>query len=514
MRFGTLLLVVSSLLFAGMGVAQADVASDLAAKLDALQKEMNALKTQLDQVTADARKEREERQQQATTAPFVQRKEGAGIVFLTPGGEVQLYGNLDVSMDITTKGLDSTYPSGGSPVGKVGWQPAISTNLSYVGVRGKQDMGNAVDFVYQLETQIDIAATSGTVNTTSNNDTVVKGALTSRNSFIGLAGPEWGAVKIGKTDAPYKNSTARMNPFSGMLGDYSVIMGNTGGDNRVEFGTRLDHAIWYESTNYNGLSFSALVAPGQNRVDDGSLIASGESSCAGGNAPGSGALPPTCNDGSFGTAYSAQIAWQSGPLYATAAYELHRDVNRTSDLPNLDPRDVGRERAMKVGVQYVFPTRTTVSAIYEDMKRSIPSDLEFQNERTRKGYWLAVTQILTDKDNLSFGWAHANASPGDPGQHNTPGGANPDNAANMYTLAFKHLVDKQLTLYADWAMTVNHSAAHYDLGAGGRAVTTDCHDSSPLAAFDPTTGGVTGDGPHCFAGGRLEGVSAGMDFRF
>jgi len=24
-------------------------------------------------------------------------------------------------------------------------------------------------------------------------------------------------------------------------------MGNTGGDNRVEFGTRLDHSVWYES---------------------------------------------------------------------------------------------------------------------------------------------------------------------------------------------------------------------------------------------------------------------------
>jgi len=62
-------------------------------------------------------------------------------------------------------------------------------------------------------------------------------------------------------------------------------------------------------------------------------------------------------------------------------------------------------------------------------------------------------------------------------------------------------------------MTDNHSAAHYDLGAGGRAVTTDCHDGSILAAFDPTTGGVTGDGPRCFAGGKLKGVSV-VNYKF
>jgi len=44
-------------------------------------------------------------------------------------------------------------------------------------------------------------------------------------------------------------------------------MGNTGGDNRVEFGTRLDHALWYESPKFGGgFQFNALFAPGQNRL--------------------------------------------------------------------------------------------------------------------------------------------------------------------------------------------------------------------------------------------------------
>ena len=64
-------------------------------------------------------------------------------------------------------------------------------------------------------------------------------------------------------------------------------------------------------------------------------------------------------------------------------------------------------------------------------------------------------------------------------------------------------------------MTLNHPAAHYDLGAGGRGVTTDCHDGSNLTAFDPTaTPPVSGAGPHCYAGGLLRAFSAGLNLKF
>jgi hypothetical protein len=42
----------------------------------------------------------------------------------------------------------------------------------------------------------------------------------------------------------------------------------------------------------------------------------------------------------------------------------------------------------------------------------------------------------------------------------------------MYTVAWKHKMDKNLSTYATNATTINHTFGHYDLGAGGRAVTT------------------------------------------
>jgi predicted porin len=450
----------------------------------------------------------------ASSPEFLQRKPVDGVTFFTRGGELSIYGNLDVSIDYTTKGIaDLTDANGVGPVGRNGWMPAISSNLSYIGVRGFQSVGDfPASFVYQLETQIDVSATSGSSASNSNTSAVVKGGLTSRNSYIGMAAPQWGALKIGKTDAPYKNSTASMNPFSAMLGDYQVIMGNSGGDNRVEFGTRLSHALWYESPIWSGFNFNLLAAPGQNRADDNSNLPAGEVDCAGGNVPGSGGLPVACNDGAYGSAISANVGYRLGGLYLIGAYERHKGVNRTSDLPTFDPNDIADEHAAKIAAQYRFAsTGTTINAIYEKLKRDVPDSLAFQNERSRSGTWLALSQQFTSKDSLHLGWAHAGSTPGDPGQHNTPGGANPDNSANMYTLAYKRQVDKQLSFYVDIAETRNGPAAHYDLGAGGRGVTTDCHDASnpDTSGFDPN-----GNGPHCWAGGKLQGVSVGMKYTF
>src|SRR5258708_27496658 len=150
------------------------------------------------------------------------------------------------------------------------------------------------------------------------------------------------------------------------------MRGKAGGDNRGEFGLGASDAIWYESASWSGPSLKAMYSPGQSRTDDSSIVPSAEPDCTGGNIPGSGALPPLCNDGSFGDLFSLSAAYASGPLYLTAAYEMHRNVNRTSDLPNLDPRYVGDESAYKIGGQYPVETKTTGSSLWEATKREDP----------------------------------------------------------------------------------------------------------------------------------------------
>ena len=509
----------------------------------ALARQIQALEQKMDKVSATA-------QQPTATAPasshfvqaadgthgFFERKPGDRVSFYVPGGELTTYGNIDVSVDAVTKGLAGKLgPDGNPPVGNMGWMPDVSTNLSYIGVRGFQSLkGLGLNFIYQFETQIDIAAMSGTAETNSNQSNVVKGGLTSRNSYVGIANPYWGSLMVGKTDAPYKNSTAKMNPFFAMIGDYQVIMANTGGDNRVEFGTRLDHSIRYQSPDWGGFVIDALVSPGQNRANNSDNIAAGESDCTGGNIPGSGGIAPlTCSDGSFGLATSASVSYSKKALYITGAYERHAKVNRSSDITGLyasanaysvmlEGQDVADEDAGKVGLLYTLPTKTSIGGIFETLHRYVPQDLEFQNERQRLGTWFVASQKLRHNYSAHVGWAHAFRTPGDPGQHNDsnvvpPGGdpatdatagAHVDNTANMFTVALKNQLSKNLTAYVDWAFTANGPAAHYDLGAGGRSVTTDCHDAFAAA------GGLVGSNPHCWTGGQIMGVSAGMDLKF
>jgi len=494
---------------------------------------------------------------------FLEHKKGNPLTFYTPGGEITGYGNIDVSIDDTTKALGGNVNNnpaftGGSepfPTGNFGWLPAISSNSSYLGVRGFQQLPNfPFNFVYQLEVGFDVSATPGLKQSNSNLSNQVNGSLFNRNTYVGFASPEFGAVKIGKTNTPYSNSTGGFNPFAGQIGDYRVIMGNTGGDNRVEFDTRLDHSIWYESPTIGGFQWNALFSPGQNRSVINDNIPAGGSDCTGGNDPTSGGdLPVTCSDGSFGNAASANISYTNGPLYLVAAAEWHQNVNRQSDVAaiyglanngvfsnasscsqvastagaGLTPQqnanflrlcneDVADEWAWKVGALYTFSTKTTVGAIFESLHRNDPAELQFINERQRNGTWLFVTQELTPNDSMSFGWAHAFAANGDPGQHNSAslttadGGAAfaaNDNSADMLTANYKHKFGANLTWYTAVAATFNGPTAHYDLGAGGHGITTDCH-----SAFD-ATGGLAGN-PHCWTGPILAGVSTGIQWRF
>ena len=479
------------------------------------------------------------------------------------------YGTLDVSFDDTTKGINgltaysyslanpnnpnSGYvqgsPKGAQQVGILGYMPALSTNKSQIGYRNTHKIdGTDLDFIIQVESSLSITASPGLKTSYTQQSNVVQGAIGLGDTFVGIQNKEWGKLKFGTTYAPYKKSTDRMNPFSGMLGDYAVVMGNSGGDNRVEFGTRLDHSVWYESPKIGQVfSFDLLVSPGQNRTVDNVVQSAGSPDCSGGNEPGSGNLLLNCDDGGFGTAYSADFKVETGGFYGTVAYELHKGVNRNSDgigsnnpiygyldshnSPLLDfntfnslvaefpgyasvaspgyLNDVVDESAFKVGAQYAFSMGLTINGIWERLSRDLPSDLEFQNERQRNGFWLAVSQELGPKDEVSIGWAHAGQTPGDPGgQHNYDPLA-PADTADMYTAAWKHKLDKQLTWYFDTALTINHGNAHYDLGAGGRGLTTDCHDGTNTIIVDASSAG-----PTTWGGCRIQGFSTGLNYKF
>lgn len=403
------------------------------------------------------------------------------------------FGTLDASFDGSTKGMNGmtayhygdavngVYPTTGvkgTPYGPVNWQPSISTNAATLGWRGSHKIPGFDDtkFVIQIEANVGLTDAPGLSTGYTAQKNATRGGIGAGTTYLGFASPTWGALKIGHGSSPYGNSSRRLDPFAGMVGSMNTIMSNTGGDNRVEFVTAMDHAIWYESPKYGPVSFDLFFSPGQNRTADANLnLAGGSSDCSGGNIPGSGNLLLACDDGGFDNAYSVDLKFEFEHLYLMAAYELHKHVNRNSDgigsnapgyatmfnqgdpaaggggpltqylnwglfdqvataygatgscttapssatyyCVNATPEfqgDIGDEAAFHVGGQYIFDFGLTVDAIFERMTRKLPAALEFQNERQRNGSWLAFTQALSARDNLNLGWAHAGRTPGDP----------------------------------------------------------------------------------------------------
>lgn len=566
--------------------------ADPAADSAALQEQIRVMKQRIDELNRQVDDLAKKQQQQAATAQPAPAPAGppepkfdAFMKDYKKDGEPKLaaflkgfYGTLDVSFDDVTKGIegmqayhwslsDPTNPNSapvqgglkGGPVGRLGYLPALSTNKSQVGYRYSHKIADTTtNFIIQVETALAITASPGLRTSYTQQSNVVSGAIGLGDTFVGLQDKGWGTLKFGTMYSPYKKSTDRLNPFSGMLGDYAVVMGNSGGDNRVEFGTRLDHSITYESPKLGDMfNIDLLVSPGANRTYDNVVQSAGSPDCSGGNEPGSGNLLLNCDDGGFGDAYSVDVRFETGPFYATAAWERHKDVNRNSDgigsnslvygflasgcappnfngpgcSPLLDGatfatiyaefpefaaiasppylNDIADETAWKVGAQYAFPFGLTVSGMFERMTRDLPAALQFQNERQRNGTWFAATQKFTDRDAVSIGWAHAGRTPGDPGGQHNYNPTNTDDTADMYTISWKHNLDKQLYWYIDSALTVNHGNAHYDLGAGGRGLTTDCHDGTNTIFTDGSSAG-----PTTWGGCRIMGFSTGLDYKF
>jgi predicted porin len=449
-------------------------------------------------VTAQMQTPNQEKEQPQAATSKILRVPGNELKFSVGGGEVQIYGHADVSFDYVDNGLANRFGA----VGNNGWLAQVSSNLSYFGVRGSRRLVPHLNGVFQIETEVAFSSTPGPTT-----DAQVKQGFGSRDTFVGLQG-DWGAVKLGKEDAPYKRSTARMDPFINSIGDSRSIMGNSGGDNRSEFNGRLPHSLWYESPKFKGFYASVLFSPGQNRSTDNSILARVEPNCAGGNdAP--------CTDGAFGNVLSAVVSYTYGSLYAFTAYEHHAKANRTGDElasiadPSIPPAGsvgIADESAWRLGAQYEFKlTRTTANFVYEKLKRYAPAVPAF-NERSRpNATWLAIVQKMTPNDDLNFGWAHAGKTPGDPGgQINQPGTvigiAGPiDNRSNLIDVGYKHhFSDKRTSAYFVFASQMNHQGAHYDLGANGHGAVVDRADAAG----------------NSFTGLTHKGLSVGLNYDF
>ncbi|HEY9017787.1 porin [Thiomicrospira sp.] len=181
----------------------------------------------------------------------------------------------------------------------------IVNRYSHFGIKGSEDLGDALRAIYQLEVEFNLA------NPTDDSDLIGE----ARNTFFGLAGG-FGSVILGRMDTPLR-MIAPTDGFekSAYAGNYSeTFNGGLAGEDRF------DETFAYYSPRFYGVSFALALSGQENLAAAESTTTRKEQSLS--------------NASSFSLSYGSK---RSG-FYAAAAYTA---TGKTSEqtTPPFDPNE-------------------------------------------------------------------------------------------------------------------------------------------------------------------------------
>lgn len=158
---------------------------------------------------------------------------------------VTVYGVADLS-------FDSVSTSGGAAGAKTGSYTRVSSNSSYIGFKGTEDLGNGLKANFQFETGVNAEA---------------GGALfgaAKRDTYAGLSGA-FGDIKLGTLTTPTRALGAAIDVNAG----WASIGSSAALTNLSGFDTRQNNAALYNSPNFSGFTVAAAYVSGEDKTADG-----------------------------------------------------------------------------------------------------------------------------------------------------------------------------------------------------------------------------------------------------
>jgi predicted porin len=322
---------------------------------------------------------------------------------------VQPYGRLNL-------GLESVRQQGGASADDAR-RTRESNYRSVFGVRGSEGLGGGLHFIFQVE---------GTLSPDTG-----AGMVAARDTRAGLEG-RWGTLFDGNWTTPYNSATAGFDPFYPTTAGYMSIMGNGSApttDNVIDktsFDRRQQNSVHYWTPAWHGLQLR--LAQGLNE-----------------ESPPNGARPALT---------SGALVLENGGLYATAAWERHRDYQG----PGLD--DTGR----KLGVAWQLGA-TRIGAVVEKLRyEPVGGRLE------RTAYYLSLTHQI-GPHGLRLGVARARDGEGNPAVRLGYLKAGPGTGALHATLGYDYALSKRTSLFAFYSRLHNDSHGVYDFAINGLGAT-------------------------------------------
>lgn len=114
------------------------------------------------------------------------------------------------------------------------------------GLKGSEDLGNGTSAIFQLESGFDMG----------NGKSTQGGRLFGRQAYIGLTGPGWGTLTLGRVDSLAGDTVSALNPFGVSFKQAGASQGAFGSSTFA----RMENAIKYTAPEFSGIKFGVAYA--------------------------------------------------------------------------------------------------------------------------------------------------------------------------------------------------------------------------------------------------------------
>ena len=353
---------------------------------------------------------------------------------------VTIYGVADVGLEqVEAKGATAGAAS------DVAGKSRVTSNSSYIGFKGQEELGGGLKAIWQIEQAIDIDDGGGSTKTNG---------FATRDSFVGLSSAAAGKVIMGRITTPTRAVASKLDVFPGQagIGADTAILGNTGQANKqgdLAFDTRKQNSVGFESAKIAGMTLSAAYIANENRTNS--------------NNP-------------WGWGAGLTGGW--GPVTAMFAYEEHRGADGLNGNNMTAASAHGSlDTNYRIGLGF-SQSGLTLNAIYEMMELRGGNATAMGagvTELSRDAFWIGGKYAMGQHE---FRLAYAMALAADQTKDFETTEVK-DSEAQQISVGYGYNFSKRTQVYGVYSTVDNKSGAAYDFGPSKSKVGTS---TQPVAA--------------------------------
>lgn len=325
--------------------------------------------------------------------------------------DATIYGKINLA-------VESTAANGATTGANLPTTTRVTSNLSHLGFKGEEDLGNGTKAVWQVEQDI-------------NPDGCTNCGFANRNSFVGLKG-DWGRAIVGRYDMYWTSHIAGMDSrlinaglaasILSLFGTYGGYVTPTGKSTTALMGGRAVNVLRYDSPNWNGLTSSLTYSTAEQT--------------------GTVGKP---------TSWQVELDYKEGPMVANFAYLHAKDSNgsltNTGGVPSL-----GTDTdAMKLVAAYRFSQGTQFGVGAEYLNTQFR-----EGDVKRTAYGIHLGQSLSSAIYIGSTLGKAARV-----KSNIAGSNTTDTDAKFFTLVGTYSLSKRTMAYVEYARIYNAANAGY-----------------------------------------------------